>query len=67
MFDFFKPIIDFFRFIVDMILSLIDMVKMAITVFTELFKMLPPQISISAGLLVIVCVLYKILGRENQS
>lgn len=67
MFDFFKPIIDFFTFIVDMIKSLISMVQMAVTTFTSLFGMLPVQISVPAATLIIICVLYKILGRENQS
>jgi len=67
MFGFFQPVIDFFTFIVDMVKTLISMVGMAITTFTSLFAMLPAAISIPAGTLIVICVLYKILGRENQS
>lgn len=67
MFDFLKPIVDFFGFIVDSIKQLISMAGMAIDLFTSLFSLLPTYISVPAGVLVTVCVLYKILGRENQS
>lgn len=63
MFDFFKPIIDFFGFIVDAIKMLISMVQMGLSTFTTLFSMVPTQISVPAGILLVVCVLYKVLGR----
>ena len=65
MFDIFQPIIAFVAFIIDSIKSLISIVGMAVNTFTELFAMLPPVISVPAGLLLLVCVLYKILGRES--
>ena len=53
-----KPIIDwitgFFGFIVDMFAALFDLLY-------ELMFTIP------VGVLIVVCVLYKILGRENQS
>jgi len=66
MFGFFQPVLDFFAFIVDMVKTLISMVTMAIGTFTALFAMLPAAISVPAGTLIAICVLYKILGRESQ-
>ena len=65
MFDIFKPVIDFLEFIVNGIQTLITMVGMALSTFTSLFALLPVQVSVPAGVLLVVCVLYKILGRES--
>ena len=65
MFDFFKPVIEFLIFIIDGIKMLITMVSMALTTFTSLFSLVPAAISVPAALLIVVCVLYKILGRES--
>lgn len=62
-----SAIVSLVSFIVDAIKQLISMVGMAVNTFTSLFSLLPPAISVSAGVLVTVCVIYKILGRENQS
>lgn len=67
MFDFFQPVMDFFEFIVNMLKTLINMVVMAVTTFTTLLSFLPTEISVCGGILIVVCVVYKILGRENQS
>lgn len=64
---FLKPVIDLIVWLVDMIKTLIGLVTMAVNVFTSLIGMLPAEIAISAGMLILVCVIYKILGRENQS
>lgn len=60
-------VVKFIKFIVDMVKALISLVKMAVNVFTTLFSFLPPQITSIALMLLVVCLLYKILGRENQS
>ena len=60
-------LVDFIKFITDMLEMLISMVGMALSVFTSLFAMVPPEISVPAGVLLAVCIIYKILGRENQS
>jgi len=67
MFDFFKPIIDFFNFIVSSILQLVSLVRTGYSIMVFLFGMLPSVVTITAMSLVAVCVIYKILGRENQS
>ena len=73
-----KPIIDwitgFFGFIVDMLAALFDllyelvMVLVAAVVFVgRVVAAMPLMFTIPVGVLIVVCVLYKILGRENQS
>lgn len=73
-----KPIIDwitgFFGFIVDMFAALFDllyelvMVLVAAVVFVGLVvAAMPLMFTIPVGVLIVVCVLYKILGREAQS
>lgn len=60
-------IIEFFQFIIDMVKQLISLVGMAFNVMTSLLSMVPPVISGSMGVLITICIIYKILGRENQS
>lgn len=62
-----QGIVDFFVFVVEMLGQLVELVGMGIETLTSLIAMLPPAVSISAGVLITVCVLYKVLGRENQS
>ena len=67
MFQIFQPIIDFVQFIVNSILNLILMVGVAVSFMMGLIGLIPVQIQAVFIALVIVCVLFKILGRENQS
>lgn len=60
-------IIGFFQFIIDMVMTLIELVQMGVSTLTTVFSFLPPVITTSAVVLITVCVIYKILGRENQS
>lgn len=60
-------IIGFFQFIIDMVKSLISLVQSVISLFRAFTSFLPLPIQASFVVLIIVCVLYKVLGRENQS
>lgn len=73
-----KPIIDwitgFFGFIVDMFSALFDLIYQLIMVLVScvsfigrVIASLPLMFTVPVGILIVVCVLYKILGRENQS
>lgn len=73
-----KPIIDwitgFFGFIVDMFAALFDLIAELIMVLVscvafigKIVTALPLIFTIPVGILIVVCVLYKILGRETQS
>lgn len=62
-----KAVINFLQMIFDWIQMVIDMTKTAFDIFVSLFSMLPWQVNTAAIVLLVVCVLYKILGRESQS
>ena len=66
MYDFFRPILDFFGFIIDNVKILVSMVTMVFRIFTNLISILPLEITIAAGVLLSVCILYKVLGRESS-
>lgn len=54
-------------FVVSLIWSVIEILISAVAFLGKVVVSLPAWISIPAGVLIVVCVLYKILGRENQS
>lgn len=62
-----KGIVGFFQAIIDIILSLINLIQMAGSFFGSIMGFLPPEIVGTFALLVSVCLIYKLLGRENQS
>lgn len=54
-------------FIIALIGALIDMLVKAVSFLVSLIGSLPVFLTVSAGALIVVCVLYKILGRESSS
>lgn len=54
-------------FIVSLIWSVIEILISAVSFLGKVVSALPIWLSVPAGVLIVVCVLYKILGRENQS
>ena len=54
-------------FIISLIGSLIDMLIKSVTFLVSVIGSLPLFLTVSAGALIVVCVLYKILGRESSS
>jgi len=65
--DFFAMIGEVFEFIFNSLISLFTLVADGTIMLTTLISALPaPFIAGGIGLIT-VCVLYKILGRENQS
>ncbi len=54
-------------FVVSLIWSVIEILISAVAFLGKVVSSLPVWLSIPAGVLIVVCVLYKILGRENQS
>lgn len=65
--DFFLFIGEIIVFIIAFIGAFIDMLVKAIHFLTSTIGALPTVLSVSAGVLIIICVLYKILGRESSS
>ena len=64
---FFATIGTIFEFIFKAVKMLIDLLVSGISFLGSLIGMLPAPFVAGAFILVFVCVLYKILGRENQS
>ena len=65
---------DFFQFIVDMFKALFEIIASVVTVLgkcvvfvADIASAVPLWLSIPMGILVLVTVLYKVLGREVQS
>lgn len=54
-------------FIISLIWSVIEILISAVSFLGKIVASLPIWLSVPAGALIVVCVLYKILGRENQS
>jgi len=65
--DFFVTIFEIINFIFSALVMLFKLLISAISFFGDLIGMLPPVFLYGAMALLIVCILYKILGRENQS
>ena len=65
--DFFTMIGNIFEFIFKAVKMLIDLLVNGIEFLISLVSLLPAPFVAGAIALVIVCVLYKVLGRENQS
>ena len=65
--DFFATIIGIIEFIFNGLKMMIDLLKNGLTFLINLLGKLPSFMVAGAIALVVVCVLYKVLGRENQS
>jgi hypothetical protein len=74
MFGVFKAIVDFFGMIFQIIaflfmslFMLFNLLFSGLEVLLNLLLVLPVPFLVGGTALVVVCVLYKVLGRENQS
>ncbi len=65
--DFFSMIGQVFEFLFKGLLMLFNLLFSGLRILMSLVGLLPTPFTVGAVALVIVCVLYKILGRENQS
>lgn len=63
--DFFLFIGNIIVFIFDLIWSIITVLIGAVEFMTSVIASLPVVITVSMSALVIICVLYKVLGRES--
>ena len=64
--DFFLFICNIIVFIFDLIWSIITVLIGAVEFMTSVISSLPVVITVSMSALVIICVLYKVLGRESS-
>lgn len=60
-----QAIIDFFAMIIDAVKTLISVVQMSASMIISLISLIPPLIGVPVVVLVTICILYKILGRES--
>ena len=65
--DFFGMIGQIFEFIFKALFMLFNLLFNGLRILMSLVNLLPTPFVIGAVALVVVCVLYKVLGRENQS
>lgn len=65
--DFFLFIGEIIVFIIAFIGAFIDMLFESVQFLASVIGALPTVLSVGAGVLTIVCVLYKVLGRESSS
>lgn len=65
--DFFAMIGQIFAFIFKSLLMLFNLLFSGIKILISLVSLLPAPFVVGAVALVVVCVLFKVLGRENQS
>lgn len=65
--DFFATIGSIFEFVFKAVKMLISLLVNGITFLVTLVSSLPVPFIGGAIALIVVCVLYKVLGRENQS
>ncbi len=63
--DFFLFVADLIKFIVSLIVGLIGVLVGAVKFLISVVGSLPTLLTVSAIALIIVCVLYKVLGRES--
>ena len=65
--DFFSMIGQIFEFIFKDLLMLFNLLVNCLQILMSLVNLLPTPFVVGAVALVVVCILYKVLGRENQS
>lgn len=65
--NFFQFILDFFRSIGNLLSSLVRILGICVNYLKNVLSILPTWIYVIVAVLIIVCVLYKILGREGNS
>lgn len=65
--DFFIFVGQLLIFLISLFGALVDMLVKAVAFLVSAIGSLPVLFTVSAGALIVVCVLYKILGRESSS
>ena len=65
--DFFSMIGQIFEFIFKALLMLFNLLVNGLQILMSLVNLLPTPFVVGAVALVVVCILYKVLGRESQS
>lgn len=65
--DFFSMIGQIFEFIFKALFMLFNLLVNGLQILMSLVNLLPTPFVVGAVALVVVCILYKVLGRENQS
>lgn len=65
--DFFSTIFSLIAFLFKGLIMLFKLLTKGLELLISLLGILPAPFLIAGTLLVVVCVLYKVLGRENQS
>lgn len=65
--DFFTTIFSLIAFLFKGLLMLFKLLTTGLGLLVQLISILPTQFTVAGVLLIVVCVLYKVLGRENQS
>lgn len=65
--NFFQFILDFFRSLGNLLSSLVRILGICVNYLKNVLSILPTWIYAIVAVLIIVCVLYKILGREGNS
>lgn len=64
--DFFTFVITLFKTLGEIVISLVTVLGKCVTFLTGIIGALPPLFTVSCGVLIVVCVLYKVLGREGK-
>lgn len=65
--NFFQFILDLFRSIGNLLSSLVRILGLCVNYLRNVLSILPTWIYVIVAVLIIVCVIYKILGREGNS
>lgn len=65
--DFFLFIADLIKTVFELLENVLNILIAAVSFLVKVIGSFPVFITVPVGALIIVCVLYKILGRENQS
>ena len=65
--EFFSTIFSIIAFLFKALISLFNLLFSGLSLLVNLISKLPAPFIAGGVLLVVVCVLYKVLGRENQS
>lgn len=60
-------VVDLFKFVFDFLYTLILILISCVSFLGKIIGALPTFITVAALALIVVAVLYKVLGRENQS
>lgn len=65
--NFFSFVTSYFEFVIKMYIFLFKLLSSGINILINLVNLLPLPFVMGSVALILVCVVYKILGRENQS